>query len=152
MRAIKVVNKQVINASIGKVMNAILDCESWPTFLPGVKKVEILAQNGLSTRRLLHSKINGSIVKMVTETFYDIQGNRVEYKQVCTPWPLVSNVGEWTVKQVANGKVELTLVHKFKVRYSILGYLFGLFIIKPLYIYRHNKKDLLLYKKHIENE
>lgn len=152
MRSIKVVNRQVINSSSSKVLDAILDCESWPSFLPGVKKVEILERNGFFTKRLLHSKINGCIIKMITETFFDEKHNKIKYKQVATPWPLVSNYGEWSVKEISEGKVELVLTHIFEVRYSLIGYLLGLCIIKPFYIYQHNKKDLLLYKRHIENE
>lgn len=152
MKSIKVVNRQIINASTSKVINAILDCESWPTFLPGVKKVKVLERKGSFAKRVLHSEINGTIIKMVTETFYDSEKNKIRYRQVCTPWPLASNYGEWIVKQVTSGEVELILIHVFRVRYSFIGYLFGLFIIKPFYIYQHNKKDLLLYKKHIENE
>lgn len=150
MMPVKVVNKQRINASVEKTLEAILDCEKWPVFIPTVKKIEFLEKEGNYAKRILHSEINGVLVKMVTETNYKPAENEVEYNQIKTPWPLVSNKGVWKVNEISGGQVELLLTHVFKVKYCILGYIFGLLVIGPFFIYAHNKKDLRLYKKYIE--
>lgn len=147
---IKVVNRQTINASVEKTLEAILDCEKWPTFIPTVKKIEFLEKNGYYAKRILHSEINGILAKMVTETQYNPLENKIEYNQIETPWPLISNKGVWIVKKTSDKEVELLLTHVFKVKYSIFGYLFGLLIIGPFFIHAHNRKDLRLYKKFIE--
>lgn len=150
MMHIKVVNRETIRASVDKTLDAILDCEKWPTFIPTVKKIEFLKREENYAKRILHSEINGVLAKMVTETQYKPMENKIEYNQIETPWPLVSNKGVWVVRKISEEEVELLLTHVFKVKYSILGYIFGLLVIGPFFIYTHNKKDLRLYKKHIE--
>lgn len=147
---VTIVNKQKIKSSVNKTIDAILDCEEWPRFIPTVRKVQIIEKNGNYAKRILHSEINGVIVKMLTETYYYPQKNEIYYNQIQTPWPLVCNSGTWKVNIINTNEVELVLTHIFKVKYSVFGYLFGLLIIGPFFIYFHNRKDLKLYKKYLE--
>ena len=148
---IKVINRQKINSSVKKTMGTVLDCRNWPNFIPTVKKVTILEEKENYMRRVLHSQINGIIIEMETETTYFPMENKIHYRQLRTPWPLKSNEGTWEAKKIGNFQVKLMLTHIFEVKYSLLGYFIGILIIKPFFIYLHNKKDLLLYKKHIES-
>lgn len=148
---IKITNRQIINSNVEKTIEAILECEKWPEFIPTVEKIEFIKKEKNYALRKLHSRINGVLVEMVTETHYNPSKNEIEYNQIKTPWPLTSNKGKWKVKSLPNNKVELSITHIFSVKYSILGYLIGLLVIGPFFIYKHNKKDLKLYKKHIES-
>lgn len=148
---IKIVNKQKINASVENTLNAILECEKWPLFIPTVEKVEFIEKEEFRAVRILHSRINNILAKMVTETRYYPERNEIEYTQIKTPWPLSSNEGKWKVKKISENRVELMITHIIKVKYSFIGYIIGLLVIGPFFIYNHNRKDLKLYKNYLES-
>jgi len=145
-----VTNKQVIKTSQEKAFKAIVECEKWPEFLPGCKLVEILQQREHYMVRRMHSLINNRIVKMVTECNIFPDEYRIQYRQIEVPWPLSINGGNWTIKKIKDGMVEMELTHVFKVKFGILGDLAAWLAIGPFYIYSHNKKVLKQYASYLE--
>ena len=145
-----VINKHKIETTPEKAFQAILDCKMWPEFVPGVELVEVLDEKGNKMTRRLHTRINGKINKMKTECEIFPEQHKMLYKQVERPWPISSNMGEWYIEKVDEKTIEMFLTHRLKVKYSIIGDLIGMFIIKPLFIYSHNKKVLKAFAKRLQ--
>jgi ribosome-associated toxin RatA of RatAB toxin-antitoxin module len=147
-----VVNRRKMKTSPEKAFQAIVECRKWPDFVPGCLLVEVIEEKGNKILRRMHSKIRNQVVKMKTESEAFPEKFLMKYVQIERPWPLKTNVGEWYVEKLDAENVEMFLIHRFTVKYSILGDLYAWLIIKKFYIYDHNVGVLDAFAHKLEQE
>jgi ribosome-associated toxin RatA of RatAB toxin-antitoxin module len=145
-----VVNRRKIRTTQEKAFQAIVDCRRWPDFVPGCLLVEVLEEQDNTILRRMHTRIRNRVVKMKTRCEVRPAEHRMNYVQVERPWPLKTNVGEWYVEKIDDDAVEMFLIHRFTVKYWLIGDLIALFVIKRFFIFNHNEGVLEAFARELE--
>lgn len=106
---------ETFDASVENVFQVISDYESYPEFMDGVKSVKILSKSGDTTK----VEYNLDIIKKFSYVL-----ELTEKKNESISWKFISgdlfkkNVGEWVLKDIGDGKTEVT--YKIDVDFKML--------------------------------
>ncbi len=109
---------EIFDVPADKFYQAIVDYHSYPDFVDGMKSVEVKGDNVTYTL---------SLIKEVT---YTLKMSHKPHQEVS--WSLVSgdmmkvNNGKWTLKDLGNGKTEVT----YSLEVELKGFLPGLGMIE----------------------
>lgn len=114
---------EVFNVSADKFYKAIIDYKSYPSFVDGVKSVEVSNESADGAQ----VKFNLAIIKEIT---YTLKLKHMPNKEV--NWSLVtgdmmkSNNGRWTLKDLGDNKTEVT----YSLEIDLKGFFPGLGMIE----------------------
>jgi coenzyme Q-binding protein COQ10 len=114
---------EIFDVPADKFYQAIVDYKAYPQFVDGMKSVEVVSGSGADTT----VKFNLSLIKEVT---YTLKLTGEANKAVS--WSLVSgdmmkvNNGKWTLKDLGNGKTEVT----YALEVELKGFFPGLGMIE----------------------
>jgi ribosome-associated toxin RatA of RatAB toxin-antitoxin module len=114
---------EVFDVPVDKFYQAIIDYNSYPDFVDGMKSIEVSEQSDAGAI----VKFNISIVKEIS---YTIKLTHKPNEEVS--WTLVSgdimkvNNGKWTLKDLGNNKTEVT----YNLEVELKGFLPGLGMIE----------------------
>jgi len=114
---------EVFDVPVTKMYQAIIDYKSYPEFVDGVESVDIADQSKDGATVTM----NLNLIKKIS---YKIKLSHQENKEVS--WSLVSgdmmkvNNGRWTLKDLGNGKTEVT----YSLEVELKGFLPGLGMIE----------------------
>lgn len=109
---------EVFDVPVDKFYQAIIDYNSYPDFVDGMKAVEVSGDQVKYT------------LNLIKEVTYTLKMKQIENKEVS--WSLVSgdmmkvNNGKWTLKDIGNGKTEVT----YSLEVELKGFLPGLGMIE----------------------
>ena len=114
---------EVFDVPVEKFYQAVVDYKSYPQFVDGMKSVEVVSESGESAT----VKFNLSLIKEVTYTL-KLTGKQTE----SVSWSLVTgdmmkvNNGGWKLKDLGNGKTEVT----YHLEVELKGFLPGLGMVE----------------------
>lgn len=114
---------EAFDVPVDKFYKAIIDYSNYPKFVDGVKSVDL--KNATETGAELTMNLN-----IIKEISYTINLKHVPNKEV--NWSLVKgdmmklNNGRWTLKDLGNGKTEVT----YSLEVELKGFLPGLGMIE----------------------
>lgn len=114
---------EVFDVDYKKLYTAITDYKSYPSFVDGMKSVEVLSQSATGAS----VKFNLNLIKEVT---YTLDLKHTENKEVS--WTLKSgdlmkvNNGGWKLKDLGNGKTEVT----YHLEVELKGFFPGLGMVE----------------------
>jgi ribosome-associated toxin RatA of RatAB toxin-antitoxin module len=114
---------EVFDVDCKKLYTAITDYKSYPSFVDGMKSVEVLSQSATGAS----VKFNLKLIKEVT---YTLELKHNENKEVS--WTLKSgdlmkiNNGGWKLKDLGNGKTEVT----YHLEVELKGFFPGLGMVE----------------------
>lgn len=109
---------EVFDVPVDKFYQAIIDYNSYPDFVDGMKAVEVSGDQVKYT------------LNLIKEVTYTLKMKQIENKEVS--WSLVSgdmmkvNNGKWTLKDIGGGKTEVT----YSLEVELKGFLPGLGMIE----------------------
>ncbi len=109
---------EIFDVPADKFYNAIIDYSSYPDFVDGMKNVKIDSDKVTFT------------LNLIKEVTYTLKMSHKENQEVS--WSLVSgdmmkvNNGKWTLKDLGNGKTEVT----YSLEVELKGFLPGLGMIE----------------------
>lgn len=109
---------EVFDVPVDKFYQAIIDYNSYPDFVDGMKAVKIDGDKVTYT------------LNLIKEVTYTLKMSQKENQEVS--WSLVSgdmmkvNNGKWTLKDIGNGKTEVT----YSLEVELKGFLPGLGMIE----------------------
>jgi coenzyme Q-binding protein COQ10 len=109
---------EVFDVPVDKFYQAIIDYNSYPDFVDGMKAVKIDGEKVTYT------------LNLIKEVTYTLKMKQIENQEVS--WSLVSgdmmkvNNGKWTLKDMGNGKTEVT----YSLEVELKGFLPGLGMIE----------------------
>lgn len=115
--------KEVYDVPAEKIYQAITDYKNYPSFVDGVKSVDVNNQNDEGAT----VKFNLNMIKEIT---YTVKLTHKKNEEVS--WSLVSgdmmkvNNGKWTLKDLGNNKTEVT----YSLEVEIKGFFPGLSMIE----------------------
>ena len=114
---------EIFDVPAEKFYQAITDYKSYPTFVDGMKSVEVVTNSGDSAT----VKFNLNLIKEITYTL-KLTGKKNE----AVSWSLVSgdmmkvNNGGWKLKDLGNGKTEVT----YSLEVELKGFFPGLGMVE----------------------
>ncbi|MFP5459717.1 MAG: type II toxin-antitoxin system RatA family toxin [Bacteriovoracia bacterium] len=114
---------EIFDVPCEKFYQAVTDYKSYPSFVDGMKSVEVVSQNGEDAT----VKFNLNLIKEVTYTL-KLSGKKNESVQ----WSLVSgdlmkvNNGGWKLKDLGGGRTEVT----YHLEVELKGFFPGLGMVE----------------------
>lgn len=109
---------QIMNAPIEKVYQVLADYEKYPEFMDGVTSVEIIQQDGNKVKARYS-------LNMIKQFSYILDLVSEENKSITWSFDegdiFSENSGSWDLKDLGDGKTEVTYNVKVEIKIKMLG-------------------------------
>jgi coenzyme Q-binding protein COQ10 len=110
---------EIVGCHVDTVWHRVLDIESYPRYMPDVRSVRVLEQDGERRTAQWEVLLRGAVLRWVEEGWIDARQRCIRFRQ--TEGDLSVFEGDWHVVGVGQDRTAVTLNARFEIGIPLLA-------------------------------